>query len=248
MPFPALAVLAPYLISAGATVGGALLGRQKKTLQEQLQEQTRRETSRGTTTFDTIDTTTPNRTPQQQNLESALLQNYMRRLNAPEDLAESITTGNIQNINRASEIQKRLAGQSLAARGLSFSPAGSVLEQNVESDRMSKVLQAMNAKRMLLESLTGQRLSEASGFLSSLPVGQTATRGGTISQDMISDMLSKGTSTGTATDPGNKLGGGIANLAGILAGLYGMGAFGGKSGSGGKTSFFPPGFGADIGG
>ncbi len=229
MPFPALAVAAPYIISGVSALAG-MLGNRKSTQQQQ-QQQTFNNQTTSNNQFNNAQSTTPVLTGEQSALQSQLLKNFMSRGFDFNREADNIVSGNVNNINAGADSSRRAIVNSLAQRGLSGSPAQAAALAQFEGDRVGNVTRAFNERSLLADQLRSNYLQQGTNLFSSLPKGSYSYNEGSSS----SQGTNTGTSTGqgTQTQPGNMLGGGIGDLAGILAFLYGQGAFAGKSGKAG---------------
>jgi len=154
-------------------------------------------------------TMTPIESPEYNPLRDALMKQAMARIGSTTPL-EGYEAGGIQTINRNAELQRQLLNNSLTARGLSTSPVAGVAETNLDTGRMEEISRFQNSLPLLQRELQNQDWQQGLQLF-----GQRRT----------------GTET---VNPGSAVGSGLTSAAGLLAYLYGSGAFGGGgSGKGG---------------
>jgi hypothetical protein len=139
-------------------------------------------------------TTTPNLSPQAQQLLQQLTQSYSK-FARPVDLT-GYQAGQIQDINRSSDLQSEAVNNIMAARGLSNSPAAGTALANVQGQRFGDITKLNQSLPMLGNQLNLQNLNAAGGFFSSIPYGTTTgTSGSTSSQQNQSQDQTGGSST-----------------------------------------------------
>lgn len=210
------AFLAPAIISGISALGGLLANRR----QRQKQQQRTTGTTRGTQVIDETTFQRPDLDPETQSYLDLLRQRYTDLINRDIDLSGFESTG-IQNINRAGDIRQKALSNILAARGLSYSPVAAGALTGAEGARISDVVNFQNQIPLLREQTMQDRLNQAAGFFSRIPIGQSTTTTGTRTGEEFTDT----TGTGTLDIPGNRLGGLFGGLGSVLAYLYGQGAF-----------------------
>lgn len=215
MPIP----LAVPLILSGISALSGLFGNRKKK-QEQTSNTTSTQNTDRTTSTNNLEM--PEYTPGGRQLLDSLLAKFTNRTNeSPEALADSLNTSSLQSINQGSDIKRKVLESILASRGLSGSAIGANQIKDLESSRVGEQVNTLGRTPQLIEQILKDRLSTASNFLSSLPVGRRTTG----ESREIGTVTGNSNTTGTLTTPADKLGGlfggaGIG-LAPALAGLYG---------------------------
>ena len=215
-----MAAAAIPAVIAGLSALGGLFGNRKSTAKA---------TTKGTQVTDRTATSTPTYDPNALAMRNALMSTFMGRISPSyaRTLADDITTGNIQNINRGFGAGQRALQEALAGRGLNFGPLSAVLGAESNNNRIGALIQALNQRRLLADQLQTGALEGASNFFSRLPVGRTDTEKGTVTTDSMTEQ----------TNPGNMLGGAFGglgtSLAGILGASGGFGRYGGLNIPGG---------------
>jgi hypothetical protein len=223
--------LIPALMAGGSLLGG-LFGNRNQQQQSQttntnsqtsgLQQSQQEGTSSGLSRpiYDAL----------QGNLRDQLLMQYMQRASgagAAEQANEQYFS-TLRGLNSGTNRLKENIAENYASRGLQYSPATSVALSEADNQRFGNVVNLQSSMPALYDELLRQRLGDASGYLSSLPV---ATANDQVSQQtgqVASNQTTQGTSqtTGnTAQTAGGGFGGGVQSLFTTLAGLYGNGAF-----------------------
>lgn len=165
-----------------------------------------------TSTSRSTSTTTPTLDPQFSPLQQMLLSSVQSRLANPSSLPASYETQGIADINRNFDLVAQARDNSLAARGLSASPVAGAADAKAGVARAGEIGRFQAQIPLLNREMQTQDLGIASLLLNQ-------GRGSTTS------------TTSTGTQPGNMLGGGLNNLAGMLGFLYGQGMFGGGGAS-----------------
>jgi hypothetical protein len=218
-----MAWFVPAIIAGASALSQYLANRKKKTEQEQSNATGTTQTLFGTTSSQT----TPTFDPFTEAFRKKLGSLYTNRMyEDPSRLVDSILTRNLQGLNKGSEIARRIASNTMAARGLGFSPATGAVLSGMESERVGKGIDILGQRDLMIEDLIKSRLAEASNFFQMQPVGSSTT--GQTSQ--TGTQIGEQTSTGTLQTPGNQLGGMFTNLTSGLASMYAAGAFS-RSGS-----------------
>lgn len=205
-----MASLAAPLAIAGLGGLAGLLGNKP-------QKTTTTSQNAGATAFQNSGYQYPVYDPATQELRDALTSQF-KNLSSP-DMAGYAAQG-INNINQNSDIRTNALKNSLAARGLSYSPIASIAPAMSQNQRIGDISQFQNSLPLIQQQLMLQNLNAGAGYLKGLPIGSANTASG------AGQSSEQGTSTQIGT--GNQAAGGIAGLATTLAGLYGKGAFGGK--------------------
>lgn len=219
------AFLAPLAIAGISALSGWLNNRKQKQQQEQKQEFSNTSSQSGQ--FNNSSSTTPVLTGEQSALQSQLINNFMSRGFDFNKEADSVVSGNINDINRGADTTRRAIINQLAQRGLSGSPAQAAALAQFEGERVGNVNREFGQRQLLADELRNKYLAQGTSLFSALPKGSYSYNEGSTSQQGTNSGTSSG--TGTITQPGNQLGGIFGDLAGTLAFLYGNGAFGGKS-------------------
>lgn len=216
----------PALIAGVGAIGGALGNRQRTQTQQGQFNQTGTQNQ----TFSGLNRYTPEYDATGSNLRGILANMYTQRINELPSFMQNYKTMGLQGINEGAQSLRDTLSRTLAARGLSYSPAAATAEAGLESNRVAQGLEFTNQIPLVQDQITQQRLGDLAGFFSRLPVGGTTETSGT-SQGTST---TSGTSSGSMTTPGNMLGGAFGGLGSLLAFLYGQGAFGNDQGLGKK--------------
>jgi len=200
-----MAAFAAPLVISGISALGGLLGNRDKNVQ-----------SSSTTDHNNTVTgsSTPTLDPYNQQLRDTLIDYYRRSLDDDTDLSGYKANG-LATITSAGKARTNMIKNSLASRGLSFSPQAALAPAMSESARIGDSAQFINTVPMLAQQLKQQRLNDAANFQRGLPVG-TSTVGTDTGRTQMA---------GTNVQPGNPAGGAVGNLGLTLAGLLGNGAF-----------------------
>lgn len=222
------AFLAPLALTGISALAGWLNNRKSK--QQQEQQSSFNNTSTSNQQYNNSSSTTPVLTGEQSALQSQLIKNFMSRGFDFGNEADTIVSGNVNNINAGADAQRRSIVNSLSQRGLGGSPAQAAALAQFENDRVGNVTRAFNERSLLADQLRSQYLGQGTSLFSSLPKGSYSYNEGSSSQQGTQSGTSKGMTT--QTNPGNMLGGATSELAGMLAMLMGQGAFKGKSNAG----------------
>lgn len=198
-----VAALIPAIIGAAGTVGGALLNKSKTTNQQSTSNQS------------STATTTPVEAPEYTGLRDLLIKQATDKLNAPSALPAGYEEGGIGSINSTYDLIRQKNANNLVARGLSASPVAGVVDASTEMSRGGNIAGFRSNLPLIQRELANEDWQKAFSIFGARPIGSTTTGTGTIN------------TTGSVTVPGSPLGGGLTSMAGILAYLYGRGAFGG---------------------
>lgn len=129
-------------------------------------------------------------------LRTSTINGYLDSLKDPN--LTSYEASGVGDINKSADSQRRLAEETLAARGVS-GPAAATAINNVDANRYSDVLKFRQSVPLLATNLRNQALQNASGFINSSP---------------------RNTEVNTS---GNVLGGALGGTTELLAYLYGLG-------------------------
>lgn len=192
-------------------------------------------TTTGTTSGTQTSTNVHNLSPLQQQLADTFTKGALDLNSSAADLSGYKNAG-LQGINEASDAQNMVLRNTLAARGLSFSPAAANAETMGVQNRLnqqSQFLQGLPLLQRQLQQQSQQGLISAFGALpiDSTQTGQTSgTTSGTTNLSGFSNMAGTSDQTGhtdqTGTVSGNPLGG---LLGGLGAGLAAPAPSGGGS-------------------
>lgn len=202
MPFP---LLVPLAISGISALGGLLSNRKKEITSTQDQTQTTNIDQRSMPEYD----------PQQQQMRSMLMHQFLGRTEDDNDYWSGYRRQGIEDINQQAGLTDEAISNVLASRGLGGSSAGASSLIGSQLNRGRQISSLINQVPLMADARRRQNLLDASGFFSNLPVGSHQTGTNT----------STGHTKTVQTDPGNPLGGMFGNLAGTLSGLFGAGAF-----------------------
>lgn len=159
--------------------------------------------------------TNPVYDPATQALRDSLTSKFTNLTNP--DLSGYAAQG-INQINNNSDIRTKALQNSLAARGLSYSPVASIAPALSQSQRIGDIGQFQNNLPLIQQQLMLQNLNAAGGYLKGLPIGSESQSAATTEGTQIGHSVQTGT--------GNQVAGGLSGLATSLAGLYGRGVFG----------------------
>lgn len=215
-----MAAFLPAIGSLASSLLGGIFGNQKQTstinqTQTQNQNQTGASTGQNTPVYDPITETVRN-----------TLLNYMQQQLFSDPNMSGYTSQGLAANNAASAARTRNLNFILSARGLNTSPVATGALINEQGQRASANAGLLQQVPLLAEQIRQQKLNQFNSFFSSLPVGQKQDT------SSASSGYSSGNVSGTSTgpyNPANPLAGGFSSLGTALAGLYGAGAFGGKS-------------------
>jgi len=231
-----MAAFLPFLMTGLSALAGGLGNREQTQKSTGTSTTHSNQTTTGTSNVDT--STTPTYDPLQLQMRNFLLNQFYNRTNpnAINGLVDNYIGQGTNNINASASQQEQALSAALAARGLSYSPvAGQAIAQG-QSNRIGQIIGLRNQAPLLNDQLQQSRLTDFSTFLKGLPTG-THTVGTT---NTTSNTTGDSTTNqqGSVTTPGNVLGGAFGGAAGMLANLYGQGAFGNKTQQN-KTPKFP---------
>lgn len=211
------AFLAPLAISGLSALAGLFNKGQQQ--QQQQQSQT---TSSGETTGASNYTNAPFFDEQSQALRDQLIRLYSGRAGEdPSRLADSIISGQLNNLNRGSELVDRTSQSILASRGLNFSNISPAIRAITNQNRAFKGVDILNSRDQLMEQIMSQRMGEAAKFFQTIPYGTSGYSSTASHNEGVQNTIGTGTVQGNP----NPLGQGVFNLADMIASLYGQGAF-----------------------
>lgn len=151
-------------------------------------------------------TTTPNLSPLQQQLANLFTSQSMNQANKDPNLT-GYEAGGLQTINANSNLQNQVLQNSLASRGLSFSPAAATAQTQQTINQGNQQSQFIQQIPLLARQLQQQNNAQLQSNFSALPTGVSTT--GNTTQDQTTDATQKQ----QVTTPG----GGIAGLLGGIA-------------------------------
>ena len=209
----------PALITGISGLAGGLLNR-PSTQQQQTNQTTNQQSSQSTANQSQ---TNPNYDPFQLQMRNFLLSSYYNRTNPAyiNNLVNSSINNGTNEINASATPALQALRNSLAARGLSYSPVAGTAEAGMQAQRIGQITNLRAQAPLLADQLQGNALTSFSDYLSRLPVGQTSSSTGFQSGSGQSTT----TGTGSVTNPGNILGGAVSGAGSALGLLYGQGAF-----------------------
>lgn len=216
------AFLLPALMTGLSALSGGLANR--KQTQQQSGTSTTNSNSNSVQNID--QSTTPTYDPFQLQMRDFLMNQFYNRTNPNNinNLVQSTIGQGVNNINQSASGSEQALIAALAARGLSYSPvAGQAIGQQ-QSQRIGDIIGLQNQAPMMADQMQGQRLTDFSTFLRGLPTGTHTT--GQNTTNTTGNQVTN--SSGTFTQPGNVMGGAFGGAAGMLANLYGQGAFSNK--------------------
>lgn len=186
-------------------------------------------TSSGTSTLNNNQTTTGTNqvthqlSPFQQQLAKLFTQGTADQYNKASDLS-GYTQSGLQQINRGSDLANQAIQNTLAARGLSWSPAAANATVQQQQNRVGQQEQFLQQIPLLQRQLQQQALSQVMQGFSALPTdtSTTATGSTTGSQTGTTEQTTNSTQNqqGTNLVSGNPAAGAIS---GFGAGLLGPG-------------------------
>lgn len=144
--------------------------------------------------------------PQTDALRQQIIKSLMGNLNEDVDLKGYESQG-LQTINQGSEAAKTALQQTLASRGLTYSPMAGAATANLETQRIGQGVNFQNQLPLLKQQLYQQKLQQALQGFSAMPYGQSG-------QQSQSGSQNTNTNSNTVTkQPGSGL------LSGIFGGL-----------------------------
>jgi len=195
------------LLLAGLSAGGNYLGSRKSArtgTQESITDML------DTTNIDLTDT--PQLSPQLQNLLSMLTGNLSEYMQSSTE--DQFLTSSIRAANEAGRIRKNRTENSLASRGLSYSPAGTSVVARADEQRIQDIIQAYLSAPILARQQQLAGIGAGTNLARSIPYGNRKTGTTTTRR--------QGTTSGTYTQPGSAAGSALGGFAGLLGTLYGL--------------------------
>lgn len=151
----------------------------------------------------TSSTTTTALSPDAESLNALLMQMAKQRLSTPPDLAGYKTSG-IKDINGAYDAAGSTVNADLTRRGLSASPVAAGPVASLQSGRAGSISSLLASLPLLRRQMENEDMGQASQLFA----------------------LQPRSSTTTGTSSGNMAGGGVTDMASMLAFMYGSGGFG----------------------
>ena len=220
------ALAAPLVGIAGSLLGGLFGGKPATTNVSS--------NTASSSTGSGASTSAPVLDPGQIALKNAILGSGTQQLtSAPADLS-GIQSQMLQNTNTGYNSADQVLRQTLAARGLSYSPLAGAAESSLGTQRIGAGINVLNQMPLLREQLYQQRLQNALNAFRGIPF---ATRGTTNFNQGGNQYM---TGVSTQTNPGGMLGGLFGNLGSTAP------MFGDLFGGGGQVSL-PPGYNPNSG-
>lgn len=173
----------------------------------------------GTSASTSTGTTTPNLTPLQQALISQFSKGASDLFSSSTNLNPYAASG-LQTINQGGDIANKVLQNSLAARGLSYSPAAANATTQNQLGTISQGSTFLNSLPLLQRQLQSGALSQLMQAFQVQPVGSTTTgtQQGTTQQSGTTSQTGTQTQQGTNLVSGNPMAG---LFSGIGAGLFG---------------------------
>lgn len=160
-------------------------------------------------------------------LRDYLINLFMDRAQGNDDYFQGYTAQGLQDLNKQQQMASTQIANMLAARGIRGSAAGAALANPIIAHQQG-VSSFINSIPQLKDQRQSQILKDTGSFLATLPVGT----------NQFGTQTTKGTTTGNVQQSGNMVGGGLMNLGSMMAGLYGMGAFGNQSNKTGDSYMY----------
>lgn len=162
----------------------------------------------------------PTYDPYSDALRRGMIQNTLNYMQTDPDLT-GYTAQGLQQINQSGSALKQSIADTLASRGLSYSPiAGSALT-SADINRVQQGNQFINQIPLLRQQLQQQKMSDIVNTFRALPYG---TSGSSVGRN-LGTQSQNFSQHGTSTDPGNQTGGFLAGLGGGLGFGVGKGLF-----------------------
>lgn len=214
------AAAAPWIIQGLGFLGGILGNRGQK------QQQTSQTQSNSGSNFKTSNATgssvNPLLAPGYAEYINNIKDKYLGLINTDPNLT-GYTASGVSDINNTSNAQRAAIEANLASRGVTGPAASTSLNAN-DANRFANITKFKQTIPLLSRQLQQDTLDKALGVFNAMPRGTyTETAGGS---EGFENQFGNQATQGTTTQPGNMLGGGIGNLANLMAFLYGQGAFG----------------------
>jgi hypothetical protein len=207
------AFIAPLVAGIAGLFGGGTQQKQQtsgvintNTSQQQQQTGTNASTS----------TNTPNLSPFQQQLASVFTQGATNLFNQASNMS-GYTQQGLEGINNTAGLNSQVLNNTLASRGLSYSPAAANAQVQNQLSRTAQSNTFLQQVPLLQRQLQSQALGQVMQAFGVLPTGSTQTG------NQTSNVNSSGTSTSSQTQQGTNLvsGNPVAGaLSGIGAGLF----------------------------
>jgi hypothetical protein len=196
---------------AGLAIGGiasilsGLFGNRPSTVKTTFDNTTENQGSQNTSQ---AGYSTPQLDPMTGILQKYLINSILERgLNVDKE-AESYKTGALENINQGADIKRQLMQNTLASRGLQYSPNATNAYNNLDSERVNQGTTVMNQMPLIKNQLFADILKNALGVFSAQPVGQSYQN----QNDTSMYGKTHATGSGTQAQPGNMLGGFMTGL------------------------------------
>ena len=208
------AFIAPVISGLAGLFGG---GQQQKTKTSGTINNSQTGTFNQQGQSNNITQNTHNLTPMQQALAQQFTSGAQRLAGSAADM-RGYTAGGLQDINRGNDVLKQSLGNTLASKGLSFSPAAANAETSNEINRVSQGNQFLQQVPLLQRQLQDQANQGLERAFSALPVDTTSTSQGTTNQSGNTTQQGTQTQQGTNIVSGNPMGG---LFSGIGSGLMG---------------------------
>lgn len=170
-------------------------------------------TSSGTNTFNTA----PVFDQQTEGLRQQLISSVLGNLNKDTDLSGYLS-GALQTNNQGYDAAKTAMDQTMAARGLTYSPMAAGADNTLNTQRVGAGIQIQNQMPLLQQQLYQQKLQQALQTFAAMPYGQS----GTGTQNNNFNQNSTMNQTQTTTPSGGIFGGimsGLGALGSLLPGI-----------------------------
>lgn len=178
--------------------------------QPKQQTSTTNSSSNSTGNFNSLNA--PQLNSNQNDLMNSFTNDAINRDNKPIDLS-GFTAGGLQTINDGADLKSKIISNSLASKGLSFSPAAAFSQVQPQSDRIDQSTQFLNTVPLIQKQLQDQNFQNLLSAFKTIPTA-TETNGASASN-------TTGSQTTTGTSPNNSIAGALGGLGAGLAGPSG---------------------------
>lgn len=174
-------------------------------------------TTDSSSTLNGTASSTPTFDPQTENLRQQLINSVLGNLNSDTDMSGYLS-GALQTNNTGFDAAKTALNQTLASRGLTYSPVAGTATSNLDTQRIGSGINIQNQMPLLQQQMYQQKLQQALQTFASMPHGTT----GTTNQNQISNQNQTFNQTQTTTPSGGIFGGimsGLGALGSLLPGI-----------------------------
>lgn len=170
-------------------------------------------TTNGTSSQNGTFNTTPVFDPATEGLRQQLIKSVLGNLGTDTDMSGYLS-GALQTNNQGFDAAKTALGQTLAQRGLTYSPVSGAAMGNLDTQRIGAGIGIQNQIPLLQQQMYQQKLQQALQTFGAMPYGQsgTSSQNGATSQTQNVDMSQ-------TTKPSGGIFGGIMEGLGALGGM-----------------------------